>query len=343
MPWFYVVILAIVQGLAELLPVSSSAHVIVAAHFLGINMSRPANAFLLVLLHTGTMVAVIVYFWRRWRRTFLASWGRVGKIVPLIVLSSVCSGLVFLPLEHLVLHLLSHGAYRPQIEVLFHKLNWIAPALFAVGVLILYAGLREARGASAAAPPRPAKAGNNGPPEAPPGRRPDNSVTGGAAASGASLLAQAAAPSATAEDGTVRWRTAIWMGILQGLAIPFRGFSRSGATISGGLIARPPAGAAAGETRATIEAYSFAMVVAITPAAILWELRRVVRSAHAAGLAVHWAAVLPPGLLGMAVAFLAGLLALKWLSRWLEQGRWYWFGIYCIVFAAFVEAIYLVR
>ena len=34
------------------------------------------------------------------------------------------------------------------------------------------------------------------------------------------------------------------------------------------------------------------------------------------------------------IAFLAGLVALKWLSRWLEGGRWYLFGIYCLIAAA---------
>jgi undecaprenyl-diphosphatase len=39
-------------------------------------------------------------------------------------------------------------------------------------------------------------------------------------------------------------------------------------------------------------------------------------------------------------AFLAGLLALKWLSRWLETGRWYIFGIYCLVAACVVMALH---
>ena len=74
MQLIYVVILAAVQGLTELLPVSSSAHVIVTAELLHINRSTPANALLLVVLHTGTMFAVIVYFWHQWVDTFFSSW-----------------------------------------------------------------------------------------------------------------------------------------------------------------------------------------------------------------------------------------------------------------------------
>ena len=36
----------------------------------------------------------------------------------------------------------------------------------------------------------------------------------------------------------------------------------------------------------------------------------------------------------------AGLLALKWLSKWLESDRWYVFGIYCLVAAAAVGALH---
>jgi undecaprenyl-diphosphatase len=35
--------------------------------------------------------------------------------------------------------------------------------------------------------------------------------------------------------------------------------------------------------------------------------------------------------MGAVLAFFAGLVALKWLSSWLEEGRWYLFGIYCLV------------
>jgi undecaprenyl-diphosphatase len=61
-----VILLAIVQGLAELLPVSSSAHVVVAEKLMGLDPTTPYMTLLLVMLHTGTMFAVIVYFWNKW-------------------------------------------------------------------------------------------------------------------------------------------------------------------------------------------------------------------------------------------------------------------------------------
>jgi undecaprenyl-diphosphatase len=33
----------------------------------------------------------------------------------------------------------------------------------------------------------------------------------------------------------------------------------------------------------------------------------------------------------MLCSFVAGLVALRWLSRWLEHGRWHFFGYYCLV------------
>jgi len=62
-----ILILAMVQGLCELLPVSSSAHVIVTEKLLGLDPTRPEMTLLLVMLHTGTMAAVSLYFWRGWQ------------------------------------------------------------------------------------------------------------------------------------------------------------------------------------------------------------------------------------------------------------------------------------
>src|SRR5262245_42821243 len=66
MSYLQIAILALIQGAAELLPVSSSAHVIVAQRLMGQDPSLPQMTFLLIMLHTGTMFAVLVYFWKRW-------------------------------------------------------------------------------------------------------------------------------------------------------------------------------------------------------------------------------------------------------------------------------------
>src|SRR5208283_354841 len=55
---FQILLLAFVQGAAELLPVSSSAHVIMAEKLMGLDPTRPEMTLLLVMLHTGTMFAV---------------------------------------------------------------------------------------------------------------------------------------------------------------------------------------------------------------------------------------------------------------------------------------------
>src|SRR5579871_5499750 len=72
MSYLQILLLAIIQGAAELLPVSSSAHVILAEKLMGKDPSTPEMVFLLVMLHTGTMFAVLVYFWPRWRTIWIA-------------------------------------------------------------------------------------------------------------------------------------------------------------------------------------------------------------------------------------------------------------------------------
>ena len=78
---FKILVLAIIQGMAELLPVSSSAHVIVAEKLMGLDPTRPDMTLLLVMLHTGTMFAVMLYFWRGWKETISAR-ARYSGILP---------------------------------------------------------------------------------------------------------------------------------------------------------------------------------------------------------------------------------------------------------------------
>ncbi len=76
-----VLILAVVQGLAELLPVSSSAHVVVAEKLLGLDPSSPQMTLVLVMLHTGTMFAVIFYFWSQWKQAYFTTQHALKRFV----------------------------------------------------------------------------------------------------------------------------------------------------------------------------------------------------------------------------------------------------------------------
>jgi len=72
MPLLQVVILALIQGIAEFLPISSSAHLIIAPWLLGWN--DPGLTFD-VALHVGTLVAVVAYFFRSWVQIILHGFG----------------------------------------------------------------------------------------------------------------------------------------------------------------------------------------------------------------------------------------------------------------------------
>ena len=63
---FQAAILGILQGLAEFLPISSSGHLELAQHLMGLNENSQAMLLLSVLLHAGTLVAVVVVFWEDW-------------------------------------------------------------------------------------------------------------------------------------------------------------------------------------------------------------------------------------------------------------------------------------
>ncbi len=291
-----VIVLAIVQGLAELLPVSSSAHVIVAEKLMGLDPSAPQMTLLLVMLHTGTMFAVIAYFWKTWKESYFASKAMFRRFAMRVVWATLLTGLVGEGVKKLLEKTLLRGAPKAEIEQLFSHLELIAPALAAVGILILVAGVVEHRKRSSA-PNTPSST---------------NTV-----------------------DSSITMSQAAWMGVVQGLALPFRGFSRSGSTISIGMLA--------GAAKEDAERFSFALAVVLTPAVVGLEALRLWKAAHLAtstGTPINLHASLLSSLLGMVFSFLAGLLALQWLSRWLETGRWYLFGVYCLAASVIVYALH---
>lgn len=267
-----ILILAVIQGAAELLPVSSSAHVIVAEKMMGLDPTSPEMTLLLVMLHTGTMFAVIVHFWRNWREAYLSTMPRFLSNVRYLVAATAATGVVGLLLLQVIKFIVAKNSPEFEIEQLFGNTRLMAAALAAAGVLIIVSS-----------------------------RLPSH------------------------ENGELSLRSATWIGAVQGLCLPFRGFSRSGATISTGLVL--------GVSRQRAEEFSFALAVVLTPAVIVKEAYRLYKSnlstaaVDASGL-WHLAG---PSLIGMVFSFFAGLMALRLLSSWLEQGRWHFFGAYCLL------------
>jgi undecaprenyl-diphosphatase len=274
MNWLQIILLSLVQGAAELLPVSSSAHVIVAEKMMGLDPSSPAMTFLLVMLHTGTMGAVLLYFWPRWKKLDLEFFKRVlvATAVTGVIGLALKKGIEVVILEKLL------GHEKGEIESLFKSLPLIGAALLGVGLLITWTGMREQN---------PSKKGK-----------------------------------------ALNLAHSVWIGMVQGLCLPFRGFSRSGSTISTGMLL--------GVSRPLAEDFSFALAVVLTPPVVLKELYRLMKSTTSD---VHWSEMVTPGLIGMCFSFFAGYFALRWLSSWLESGRWKYFGFYCIMASCGVFAL----
>ncbi|MBZ7660378.1 MULTISPECIES: undecaprenyl-diphosphate phosphatase [Klebsiella] len=264
-------ILAIIQGLAELLPVSSSAHVIMAEKILGLDPSAPDMTLLLVMLHSGTMFAVIVHFWKSWHSTYFSSVAAFKHYALRIFTATMMTGIVGLTLQHIIKVYFAGNTSNFEIESLFSNSKLIASGLFVSGILIIVSSrIKESH------------------------------------TENLSLI------------------QSVLVGMVQGLCLPFRGLSRSGATISAAL--------SIGVARKTAEEFSFALAVVLTPVVIFKEM---VRAFHnSAALSVS--SIVFPSLLGMVFSFIAGLVALRWLAGWLEHDKWHLFGGYCLLAACVI-------
>jgi undecaprenyl-diphosphatase len=147
-----VVIIAVLQGVTELFPVSSLGHAVILPAILGlaINQNDPAFLPFLVVLHLGTAIALLAYFWRDWvgilRAIFLGhggqSWTDRLRPLELIVIATIPAVVLGFVLE------------KPLRE-LFGK-PVIAAAFLAGNGILLFVGerlrRRSRRNAPAAAP-----------------------------------------------------------------------------------------------------------------------------------------------------------------------------------------------
>src|ERR1017187_4663260 len=268
--YLQILILALIQGMCELLPVSSSAHVIAAERLMGLDPSSPEMTMLLVMLHTGTMFAVIVYLWKGWKRDYFTSAGQLQWFAVQIVIATLCTGVVGYGLKIVIEMIFMRGMPHAEIEDLFSNLPLMAGALAAVGLLIIYAGWREGKN------PRQLE---------------------------------------------IQPAHSFWIGIVQGICLPFRGFSRSGSTISTGLLLGLP--------KQKLEEFSFALAVVLTPPVIAREARRLMKAHQFSGQSpmLH---LFGPRLVRLVFSFLARFVGLEWVSGWLESGRLARVCLYCL-------------
>ncbi|MBI4929074.1 MAG: undecaprenyl-diphosphatase UppP [Anaerolineae bacterium] len=267
------IILGIIQGLTEFLPVSSSAHLVITPYLLNWKLD-PQFAFTFdVLVQDGTLVAVILYFWKDlWqiakafvlglvqRKPFADEQSRLGWY---LILATIPAGLFGL-------------FVKPYVEAAFASAIATALFLFVTAAFLLTAERWGKR---------------------------------------------------SRDLSHFDWKDALVMGLFQALAI-FPGVSRSGSTITGGMLRQLD--------RRSAARFSFLMSVPVMIAAGALET---VDALQMPG----FISALPVILAGFLAAGVVGFLSIHWLLSFLQKRSLTAFAIYCVAFGALTLVVALLR
>ncbi len=139
LPLWEAVFLAVVQGLTEFVPVSSSGHLVLLPAILGLD--EPGLPFV-VAVHVGTLLAVLAYYWRDWRELFIGllaaavgQGGRAGDVAHLWALLAVGT----LPAA------IAGAALESKVERVFNNPALACGALFLTGLVLLAADRARGR------------------------------------------------------------------------------------------------------------------------------------------------------------------------------------------------------
>src|SRR6516162_1452216 len=143
---FQAIVLAAIQGVTELFPVSSLGHAVVLPHLFGWNIDQEGDTFLpfLVLLHVGTALALLIYFWRDWlmllsslvKRESSDARDESRRLLLLLVIGTIPAGLIGL-------------VFRHSLEALFSEWRLVAVFLMLNGVMLAVGEFLRRRAGSA--------------------------------------------------------------------------------------------------------------------------------------------------------------------------------------------------
>ena len=122
MPAYQAIILGIVQGLTEFLPISSSAHLNLFPWVLG--WGKMPESFDLAL-HIGTLLAIVIFFFKDWIKLFVGGYKQVfkkeksteGKIFWYLVISTIPAGILSLVLDKISSKLLGDNLNLEMIVI----------------------------------------------------------------------------------------------------------------------------------------------------------------------------------------------------------------------------------
>jgi undecaprenyl-diphosphatase len=266
---FEAVILGIVQGVTEFLPISSSAHLVLIPWMLKWQGTLIDSLNFDVALHAGTLVAILVYFWRDWLdllKKFFAGLGNgtwktgEGRMVWFIILATIPAGVLGMKFEHVV-------------EKSFRDPLLISASLLVIS-FVMWASDRYSK--------------------------------------------------KTAGLDRITLGHAVFIGFAQALAL-VPGVSRSGITISAGLIA--------GYRREDAARFSFLLSTPVIAGAALLKLSK---------LHLAEGEALPFGL-GVACSTVVGYLCIKFLLRYLARHSLNLFVWYRLALVVVVITIWTMR
>ena len=282
--------LGLLQGLTEFLPVSSSGHLVLFSKIFGVEESL----FLSILLHVATLLSICVIFWRDLWQMIRHPFS--NQTMQLVV-ATIPTCIIVLILMPIIKQSFMGGAL---------------PVCFAITAVLLCLSefLSIKKGLSCSAKKlkfqkkKKAQSQNIVQMLKPEENQKQADI-------------QALQDSKTEENAqSINFKTAFWMGVAQGFAV-FPGISRSGSTISAGLLN--------GKNKKEVAKFSFLMSIPVILLSLVMEVYDVIKGGVQISFPI-WAIVL-----SFVAAFLVGIFAIKWMIKLTEKSSLKWFSAYLVV------------